>query len=269
MTNRYIFCHQTLHHHDIPSYYQAEFHWFTDTCYEVLSSRADKEIEDIIIAIDRHILDKSHWFDSALNMDEPLESGLELGLYPSRFHAIILQKLSLEHDAPACAFQNLSKIKNLTWQECYAASLLANCLFAVTQEQLYDNSDFQSSELGEFFGSIETVMGQHAINGMELLTLTRSFSGFDSFPKPTEVFKKELARNAANARWEPSREIKNRYFTWYKQSSTQKPRLFNGYTEAAELFYQSLSDKEREILGEPEVLVKALRKHFRKPKKPN
>ena len=156
----------------------------------------------------------------------------------------------------------------LTWQECMGAALLSTILFAVTQEQYFKESPFVGSELGQFFGSIEGLIGQHAINGMELLTLIRALEGFDSYPQPIKEVKTTLAKNAASARWKPSRQIKQRYIKWFRDNSGNKS-LFRGRKEAAEVFYGQLTDEEKNILGEPEVLIKALREHFKNPKKYN
>lgn len=251
MQNRYIFQFQKLHNHELPSWFEAEFDWFVTTCHDVLSSRSDAEIEEIVIAIDRHVIaDKAWLFDTEAfeKLDEE-DFGLGAGLYPSRFHAVTIVQLMDAGDPPYEAIKELSAFKGLTWKECLAAALLSTSLFAITQEQFYRSSPFEDSELGQFFESLEGLVGQHAINGMELLTMIRALSGFNSYPKPKSEIVKELksehGKRGSAKRWGPSTALKDKFVEVYKKH----PDLYPSKTAWAEKYLESLSEDERKELG--------------------
>lgn len=83
--------------------------------------------------------------------------------------------------------------------------------------------------------------------------------------RTSKIKQSNQTSKSASSRWASTNKLKQRYINWYFANLGKE--VFRNRTDAPEIFWTTLTEKEKVLVSDPNTFAKALRKHFKTAKR--
>ena len=169
-------------------------------------------------------------------------------IHPCRFHLILIARLIKAKESPSIIFG--AYLKEASWEETLAAALIGHIIFAVHDDNHFDNSLLFSEDetkSGYYYDKGE-YMGEYAVACCEINMTLSYMPNSPDYTLASTLTKLEgsmRGRKSARARWEPSTKIKKQFVSAYNNNPQRHP----SQAQWAKRFLDELQPKELKLLG--------------------